>query len=450
MGFIMSQIEKDQKNFFLKGIEHIFLKIKGDDEPVDIVVTQDQKLINQKRTELHLETQRREQEWLKLFQEQEEQADSLLGAKLYDLYFAMIDSGYAPTQSQKNNLDYYINDLICVTDQGDNLALINNYIKLGYKLSPNNAYELISDSNFQKKYFNQDFFNQNYNFNNVSPAHNLLISHLRSMIFSEEFTTFASERFLNSFSNNLYFGKSFYHQTSKYDINNYPFMPHSIFNVPKFIEEIPHIILPKINSQEFINFIAKMNETKRYIDEFFTNPLLKKGAPYVKNLDTFYDDTLHILNTTLREYYSQDLNKMLHQTKVVYSKHYLVEQAIKKTQLAVADYKVTALPNSTQNIINSIQAVYNSLENHRNDLNDEQIFLIDNLFEKRIPEVLQKYFSIDQEYRNTMKTSQGKNAQELMDDSLGNFKNKLSEILEAVNANKLSDLNVSQRYSSNI
>lgn len=439
----MSEIEKEQSNSFLKGIEHIFLKITGGARSEKISKKQQQELINQDIERARLEARRKEKEQNDLLYAQKQQATKLLEANLYDLYFAMINNGYKPTKEQVQNFDHYINDLIGEVGKKHNMSLINHYINLGYKLSDENTYQFLSELEFQKQYFSKEFFNPNHTY--IINEYNLLINNLRDNIFSDNFKSFAGKKFLNSFSDNRYYSESFSYKYPAYSLQSFPFMPHSILNITTFINYMPHIVLHNTTSSDFINFISKMAKTKEHIDYFFSNP--KLGKLYSNHS---YDKLSELLNKTLHEYYSQDLTQMLHQTKMLHSKHYLEEQAIKKTQLAIGDYKVNALPKKTQNLINSIEVVYTSLDNQRKILNDDQLFLIDNLFDKRIPEVLSKYFSIDQEYRETMRTAQNKSAQDLMDESLTNFKNKLEEILQSINAAKLSDLNVTQRYSNSI
>lgn len=84
------------------------------------------------------------------------------------------------------------------------------------------------------------------------------------------------------------------------------------------------------------------------------------------------------------------------------------------------------------------------LKNQKN-LNHEQIFLLQKLLNEDIPEDLSKYLSIDISYRETLFNSEGKNATEILNNSLSKISTIIKDYVELINQNKVDELSVSNR-----
>ena len=69
---------------------------------------------------------------------------------------------------------------------------------------------------------------------------------------------------------------------------------------------------------------------------------------------------------------------------------------------------------------------------------------LDDLY-KELPNVLNKFISIHPDYRTSLRNVEGKNPEELMQESLNNIERKLNEYLEDINLDKVSDLSIAQR-----
>ncbi len=75
---------------------------------------------------------------------------------------------------------------------------------------------------------------------------------------------------------------------------------------------------------------------------------------------------------------------------------------------------------------------------------------LNNLWNKRLPEIIGKFLSIDTDYRTSLKNIEGKNAQELMMESLGSIKNNIKQLTLESENKKLNELSVTNRYVKNI
>jgi hypothetical protein len=69
---------------------------------------------------------------------------------------------------------------------------------------------------------------------------------------------------------------------------------------------------------------------------------------------------------------------------------------------------------------------------------------------RRLPEVINKYASIDLEYRNILKNKDGKTAEDLALESLINYKQQLTNLKKLINEDKLISLSTTQRYTQSI
>lgn len=92
--------------------------------------------------------------------------------------------------------------------------------------------------------------------------------------------------------------------------------------------------------------------------------------------------------------------------------------------------------------VDNIQSLYKSIYNDLFEKKENHE--LDNLY-KELPTVLEKFTSIHSDYRTSLKNIEGKNPEELMQESLNNIERKLTEYLEDINLDKVSDLSITQR-----
>lgn len=102
------------------------------------------------------------------------------------------------------------------------------------------------------------------------------------------------------------------------------------------------------------------------------------------------------------------------------------------------------LSQQTKDILKNLQNLCENLNLEK--LEKEELFQLQNISEKRIPEILQKYLSIDPEYRIELRNSKGQNAEELMNESLEELRDYLKIIHKNMNENKFNELAVTHQY----
>jgi hypothetical protein len=107
------------------------------------------------------------------------------------------------------------------------------------------------------------------------------------------------------------------------------------------------------------------------------------------------------------------------------------------------------LPKNALDLIKDIEDIYKKIRaNNFEDI--DKLNTLNILLEKRVPEVLSKYLKVDPEYRTTLKSSQGKNAQDLMIDSLNNIKDNFESVYQEINQNTVNSLSATNRYTKTL
>lgn len=99
------------------------------------------------------------------------------------------------------------------------------------------------------------------------------------------------------------------------------------------------------------------------------------------------------------------------------------------------EYSIDKLPVEAKNKISTIQKVIT-------EINSEETT---QFFNERLPVILKKYFSIDEEYRTSLKNVEGYNAQELMLQALDNIEKLVTSKKEDNNVILISELSIENR-----
>lgn len=160
-----------------------------------------------------------------------------------------------------------------------------------------------------------------------------------------------------------------------------------------------------------------------------------------------YPNNFHNIKETIKESieecYKKEMRNVLEEVKNEYSTEYI--KNITSDNILQSHTKVNKIPEDAQMLLDDITALYKKMQL----MNKEDHFELTNLFEKRIPEILQKYLTIDESYRTTMVNIDNKNAQDLMIDSLSHIKSNFLEKWERTNEKSLESLSATNRYTRN-
>lgn len=165
------------------------------------------------------------------------------------------------------------------------------------------------------------------------------------------------------------------------------------------------------------------------------------------NLKTVsYRETIDNIQEIFQEKLSLEKDEFVNKIKQV-NGNKVLEKKIKSSINASLISVKMELPISVQPLLKDINNKYNLMQDN---IISAQLIEINNLYENRLPEILKKFLVIDKEYRTELKNIQGKNAEQLMVESLNNIVDIFDKKLEEVNQERLSDLSVTQRYTQSI
>lgn len=360
--------------------------------------------------------------------EQRNQAQQFLDTSMYDAYVKMVGYGYQPTTEQKNVFSKHVLDLFDKNNSASQ-EKIDLYVSHGYQLEKKDVFHYILNIQTHSEEVSKAIDALNFpdkKFNHLYP--NLTKEYIRVMAepdFSTKFLKFCIRLIQEKSSRD--------NGTELSNIHN---------ALIQLYGKDTDLFLKNISFDETMNFIK------------FNHDCYKNMSNYIYTKPEFATWAQKEMPRIIESYYKTDLENKLQKTKTTY--HGELENLAKKAaQESIRHQGVNVLPKEVKDKINEIEIIYLKLKTAKgNDnpyINAEEDFDIQNIFEKRIPEVLQKYIRIPEEYRqNTRHETTGKTAYEMVMESLDNYQQKLQGILDVKVQNSLSDMNATKIYSQKI
>lgn len=113
----------------------------------------------------------------------------------------------------------------------------------------------------------------------------------------------------------------------------------------------------------------------------------------------------------------------------------------------IKNFKETDLPADIKAIVDEIRAIYREITPSK--LNSEQKLELNNLYNKRFPQVLEEYITVSPRYKEKLK-SHNENPDTLLFESLSEIKTKINDIFESIQETNLTKMKVTHRYLKNI
>jgi len=165
----------------------------------------------------------------------------------------------------------------------------------------------------------------------------------------------------------------------------------------------------------------------------------------MKLLTSSYEESiLEKIEKTVRNHYQEEHMELVEDIKAVVNDDYLQKVVTRKMIKGVDDQLMKDLSAETLNIIESIKNKSSIL--YEKDIDIETKEMISFLWQDKMPEIIKKYLNVDPEYRKELKNIQGKNAEELMIESLNIIKESLERIEKDINEENLKNLSIHTRY----
>lgn len=374
-----------------------------------------------------------------------EKASQFLASSNFDLFFNMVKNGYLPHKQQKELFNNYIFSRFRYNNRNlETWDEVEHYLSYGFELTndfilsfihdlfsrclsetdsdSNLSLEFLVDSQEAIKLRKRVFY---FGENNSEDFHSypLITAQIRKHTQAPDFLANTFHQMTKAALRTLDFEKRF-HYSSQDDSEKV---------LKNILQNHASLLLRDITFDEFLHFIEEGSQSVQF-DRVFYNDIMKK-------------------------IYHSDIQKFMTYTKDNHSLEYVKNITAQQIQ----QHNVPAnlvLPDNAKKLIEQISILYQKIQSHLNKAgsgnnesglnkleNAQMIFEVTNLFEKRLPEILKKYLTIDEEYRETLTNSQGLNAQQLMISSLENIQANLATHWETLNQNNVDALSVSKRYT---
>jgi len=367
-----------------------------------------------------------------------QRANQFLATNNHDLFFKMVTNGYHPNKKQKDLFEEHML-------QNFHFGLLDakkwqeteNYLSYGFTLSQAYCADMIENlfrdtisNTWQPSCTNLRIdllFNSNkpVTFKNYSSGYSdknisypLITAQLRKVAQQPDFV------------HNYYLKLT--HTILNKNIE-YSVKKESNEHLQQILLKYSNILLANVSFDEFMDFVHK----------FINNNQI--NSPSSEN---YY-------NQIIAQHYQSDIGQIMNNTKKTYGAQYVEHMTIKELQKIEATRNME-LPEQACSFLDNISDLYQKIHAATHDvknqikpevMNADIIFEITTLFEKRLPEILKKYLTIDAEYRHTLKNNQGKNAEDLMLESLGNIQDNFEHHWQEINQHKVDDLSATNRYT---
>lgn len=342
------------------------------------------------------------------------QATSFLNSKNYHAYVNMLLEGYTPNIYQKTRMNNLVQDLFFNRVTKDesygfevarDISTLEKLLSSGYKLTENDVFEFVLYSNNNILKYNESFFKKGTHIYSTSlidrKSYPVLSEQMKSIMNTEDFSNRLSTLFAAELDNK----KIKYEST----ISHFTFL----------LDVAPSLLLKKVSFDRFLEV---------------SEQLQKKPSKYPHDL----------MNNIINHYYSPNMKSFYRDIKKNYTTNFVEDLLLNKVKRDIETLK--EIPGEALNIIESIEKIFNNIQKKENAHYEHLTVMLD----KRIPEVLSKYLSIDPEYRTTLKNTQQLNAQDLMLESLQDIHSLFENVSKELNQNLVHSLSATHRYAKSL
>lgn len=350
----------------------------------------------------------------------EKRVNQFIKTKNYDLVYGLINNGYKLNKKQTANVQNHIDEILIRSREVPICKLLENYLSIGFKISENKKeqylYTLITNNNDLNEDYSLSFFlnekkNMKIYFDNKSMELPYLTKDLRD---------YAKEKFVTTQLSQLM--KHILDKRSPYKYKggiNTPIKSpkedkYNAKNVENLLNgKYTEVLIKHIMFNDFLDFTVKLES------------VYPNGYSQVKVM----------CQNIIKKYYKEAVNESV----INSNKGEIVINEIKSPNI-----ELKIIPQEAKEILENIEKLYENIKHSKLEEFDTI-----NLVEKKVPEILRKYLTIDEKYKENLINNEGKTAEELIIESLKNINSHLEKIWVDVNQQKLNSLSVTNRYTRN-
>ena len=375
----------------------------------------------------------------------EKKVDQLIEGKLFDILSEYRASGYVLTYKQKNNLIDTMLDL----HPGAMVKQLNRDLIKGIHISDKELIHYFRA--FSSINYVTDISDDEY------ASHNSTYDSSKKTIKLYEITKLYKDKIKDSaFTYQLMqaWDKKFQHYMNhkivpkKSVLNRYNYDDKD----DKFVKE--NLLSPIMKYHKEIlshKSIEQLHRIKKQLNKVRKNANTISGAVS----DYYYvasaiKEILNKVDSVIQYSFEKDLSITKQNIQLIYVDNQMDELIIKESMKMIEKTNIKDLPKIASDLLFDIKSHYISLYKKIDYLNQEEQFTLQNLWEKRVPEIISKYLHIDKEDRLTMFNRNNQNAEQLMIASLENINSNFILMKKNKNEEGLTSLSATHKYTQQV
>lgn len=371
----------------------------------------------------------------KLYQELSHSYDEFLNSNLLNINCEMIQNGYQPTNSQYNMLMHKISEDII-----SNRKAILNYQQF-FKNIPEELLLnwFIAHYNVYQKYefYHEDEQGYNFLFEQAKHFDNFYEKLIDKNIFTIQKTL---DYFMDNFEMTY---RSIGGMSSTDNREHLEKLSKNILTLLNTLTDFHNDISLEttVRAKRCIEGVATCIENKVY--SVVAEQYKTESLAYCRVND--FKQNAKLVDTIVKEHYSNHKERIINKVKMLNNGY---TQSI--IQLELDDKQSVKLKNDLPadvlSILKDIEEKYHFICQNQVTNPLINLYEVNNLYQKKIPDIVKKYLLIAPEYRVELKNVEGKDAKELMIESLSNVQAVFNEHYQDINELLLRDLSASQRH----
>ena len=188
------------------------------------------------------------------------------------------------------------------------------------------------------------------------------------------------------------------------------------------------------------------NDDKLFIHQTISNKLKENfnNCNTDENLNRFLENFKNQFQIDSSEFSLEQHKEFVkNKIKKIYNKKQ--QESLHQNFIAYEHHIFSKLPSKFDIVVQSINELFIKIKNNSHFLESHQIDNINKLVNEIVPQSIEQYFDIEPKYRDSLKNIQGKNADDLLLESLNNIKNSLEPVSVLIEEKKLEKLSISNR-----
>lgn len=369
-------------------------------------------------------------------------ADAILNSGGADVFYEMIKNGYKPTATQAVKFDMIVYEFI----DSQNTTALANLTKNGYEFTTMQYAQFCLNDNFKRHFLYSSHLDDD-NEKQIKGRSSSLIKQIHALSKKPEYSRELTLQFFERINLLVPTHKK---TDSTKDSPERDFINNTLALMRNYNEIDKFSMFENLTMDEYL---AQIEKLRVHVPVKMIKKNIGIGDTYKTEDNMSY--TIRNALSSLEKYMSNNLNRfcstdlknLMEQTQVAYLEDNLSQLAQKAVSSDMKNYNIDKLPNATKDIIHNIKEQYSKVMVNFAQLDAQQQHDVNHLVKEQMPKMLQKYFSMDNEYRVSMRDTNGNSADDLLNESMHTIENHLGNVLKQINERALQDLKVEHRYT---